>query len=90
MAQSCTASIHSSVALEWCCLEFPSVLIISCFVIKGVWFFQRALKSNILLNTNYKVLFDFKTYTQNSVAGKPAMSQGQSMSVLNMDTGSLS
>ena len=44
------------------------------------------IKHNI---TNCKVLFDFKTYTQisqyklYSVAGKPAKSQGQSMSVLN-------
>ena len=41
------------------------------------------IKHNII---NCKVLFDFKTYTQYklySVAGKPAKSQGQSMSVLN-------
>ena len=42
--------------------------------------------------TNCKVLFDFKTYTQisqyklYSVAGKPAKSQGQSMSVLNTNS----
>ena len=40
------------------------------------------LNQVLKLNTNFKVLFDFKTYTQNSVAGKPAMSQGQSMPVL--------
>ena len=44
------------------------------------------IKHNI---TNCKVHFDFKTYTQisqyklYSVAGKPAKSQGQFMSVLN-------
>ena len=45
------------------------------------------IKHNIF--NKLKVLFDFKTYTQisqyklYSVAGKPAKSQGQSMSVLN-------
>ena len=47
------------------------------------------IKHNI---TDSKVLFNFKTYTQlsqyklNSVAGNPAKSQGESMSVLNTNT----
>ena len=58
--------------------------------------FQAPLKSNIILQTVKFIRFDFKVYTQKSqykfklIAVKSAKSQGQSMSVSNINTGTSS